>query len=137
MSPKPVVDPNGVYSRAETAHLLGISLTTLKQLIRSGQLLVSQPVGIRRVFIKGSCILEMLERTTIAPRMAAAFASPGYRTRSAQIGLGNSFTEIPWQQTAHSDSLALRSRRTERARHPASVLEVGKKTSRTRGGAIR
>ena len=65
MNSKTTLEPNAIYSRAETAHLLGISLTTLKQMIRSGHLVVSQPAGIRRVFIKGSSILEMLDRTML------------------------------------------------------------------------
>jgi hypothetical protein len=72
---KAVVEPNGIYSREETARLLGISLTTLKQLIKSGQLVVSQPVGIRRVFIKGSNILEMLDRTSLPNKVALSAGS--------------------------------------------------------------
>ncbi|MCS6844039.1 MAG: helix-turn-helix domain-containing protein [Caldilineales bacterium] len=56
---------NAVYSREEAAQLLGVSLSTLKRLIESGQLVVSQPAGMRRVFIKGSSILRMLDATTV------------------------------------------------------------------------
>jgi len=62
---KTPVDPDAIYSREETAQLLGISLSTLKRLYRSGQLKVSRPNGIRRMFIKGSSILEMLDRTVV------------------------------------------------------------------------
>lgn len=61
MFAKTPIESNAIYTREETAHLLGISLSTLKQLIRTGQLRVSQPVGLRRVFIRGTSILEMLE----------------------------------------------------------------------------
>lgn len=61
MLTKTPIEPNAIYTREETAHILGISLSTLKQLIRTGQLRVSQPVGLRRVFIRGNCILEMLD----------------------------------------------------------------------------
>ena len=69
MFTKAIVEPNGIYSREETAKLLGISLTTLKQIIRSGQLVVSQPIGIRRVFIKGSSILDMIDRTSVTTKV--------------------------------------------------------------------
>lgn len=58
---KTPIESNAIYTREETAHLLGISLSTLKHLIRTGQLKVSQPVGLRRVFIRGTSILEMLD----------------------------------------------------------------------------
>lgn len=57
------IEPNAIYTRQETAQLLGISLSTLKQLIRTGQLRVSQPIGLRRVLIRGAGILEMLDRS--------------------------------------------------------------------------
>lgn len=62
---KPTIEPNAVYSRRETAQALGISLSTLKKLIDAGHLEVSRPPGMRRMFIKGSSILKMLEATTI------------------------------------------------------------------------
>jgi hypothetical protein len=37
----------------------------LKRLISSGQLAASQPAGMRRVFIKGSSILAMLDTTRV------------------------------------------------------------------------
>lgn len=60
---KKPIEPNAIYSREETAQILSVSLSTLKQLIRNGQLKVSQPAGLRRVFIRGTSILEMLERS--------------------------------------------------------------------------
>jgi excisionase family DNA binding protein len=65
MDSKASIHENAVYSREETANLLGVSLSTLKRLIESGQLAVSQPTGMRRVFIKGSSILQMLDATTL------------------------------------------------------------------------
>lgn len=62
---KEPIQQNAVYSREEVAELLGVSLSTIKRLIRSGQLEVSKPNGLRRVFIQGSSILNMLERTRL------------------------------------------------------------------------
>ena len=71
MFAKTPIEPNAIYTREETAHLLSVSLSTLKQLIRTGQLKVSQPAGLRRVFIRGTSILEMLERSERGTRMPA------------------------------------------------------------------
>lgn len=62
---KSAIEANAIYSRREAAHALGVSLSTLKKLIDLGYLDVSQPPGMRRIFIKGSSILEMLDRTTL------------------------------------------------------------------------
>lgn len=62
---KPGVQPNAIYSRKEAANALGVSLSTLKKLIDMGHLQVSQPPGMRRVFIKGSSILKMLDQTVV------------------------------------------------------------------------
>jgi excisionase family DNA binding protein len=59
------IHPESVYSREEAAELLGVSLSTVKRLIASGQLVASRPDSIRRIFIKGSSILQMLEETKI------------------------------------------------------------------------
>jgi excisionase family DNA binding protein len=59
------IEPDAIYSREETADLLGVSLSTVKRLIAAGQLEASRPDSIRRVFIKGSSILRMLEETKI------------------------------------------------------------------------
>lgn len=64
---KPVIKANAIYSRREAAQALGVSLSTLKKLIDGGYLEVSRPPGIRRIFIKGSSVLEMLDRTTLEP----------------------------------------------------------------------
>ncbi|NJN18161.1 MAG: helix-turn-helix domain-containing protein [Oscillochloris sp.] len=60
------INPDAIYSREETAELLGVSLSTVKRLIAAGQLEASRPESIRRVFIKGSSILHMLESTRIS-----------------------------------------------------------------------
>jgi excisionase family DNA binding protein len=65
MADKLSIDPNAIYSRHESARLLGISLSTLKKLINNGHLRVSKPPGMRRVFIKGESILAMLEATEL------------------------------------------------------------------------
>jgi excisionase family DNA binding protein len=59
------IHPDAVYSREETAELLGVSLSTIKRLIAAGQLEASRPESIRRVFIKGSSIMRMLDVTKI------------------------------------------------------------------------
>jgi excisionase family DNA binding protein len=64
-SGKSSIQPNAVYSRKEAADALGVSLSTLKKLIDQGYLQVSQPPGMRRVFIKGSSILMMLDQTVV------------------------------------------------------------------------
>lgn len=62
---KPSIVPEAIYSRQEAASALGVSLSTLKKLINAGYLKVSQPGGLRRIFIKGESILEMLDQTII------------------------------------------------------------------------
>jgi excisionase family DNA binding protein len=62
---KPRIEPGAVYSRQEAAEALGISLSTLKRLIKKGHLSVSKPSGMRRVFITGESILAMLNDTAI------------------------------------------------------------------------
>lgn len=59
------IESHAVYSREEAAELLGVSLSTVKRLISAGQLEASRPDSIRRIFIKGSSILHMLEETKI------------------------------------------------------------------------
>jgi excisionase family DNA binding protein len=62
---KQLIEGGAVYSRQEAAEALGISLSTLKRLIKNGHLKVSKPNGMRRVFITGESILAMLEDTTV------------------------------------------------------------------------
>lgn len=64
-STKPRIEPGAVYSRQEAAEALGISLSTLKRLIKKGHLQVSKPGGMRRVFITGESILAMLDETVV------------------------------------------------------------------------
>ena len=63
MQDKRTIQPNAVYSREETADLLGVSLTTVKRLIAQGYLQASRPRGMRRVLIRGAYILKMLDQT--------------------------------------------------------------------------
>ena len=65
---KPGILANAIYSRKEAAEALGVSLSTLKKLIDNGYLQVSQPPGMRRVFIKGSSIIRMLDQTVVNNR---------------------------------------------------------------------
>lgn len=65
MSDKMLIEPGAVYSRQEAAEALGISLSTLKRLIKNGHLKVSKPNGMRRVFITGESILAMLTDTSV------------------------------------------------------------------------
>ncbi|MAS32587.1 MAG: DNA-binding protein [Anaerolineaceae bacterium] len=62
---KPVIEAGAVYSRQEAAEALGISLSTLKRLIKNGHLRVSKPNGMRRVFITGESIVSMLDDTAV------------------------------------------------------------------------
>jgi excisionase family DNA binding protein len=64
------IQADAIYSREETAELLGVSLSTIKRLIAAGQLEASRPESIRRIFIKGSSILRMLDETRIEPPRA-------------------------------------------------------------------
>ncbi|WP_298816572.1 helix-turn-helix domain-containing protein [Chloroflexus sp.] len=66
------INPDAVYSREEVARLLGVSLSTVKRLISSGQLEASRPAGLRRVFIRGASILAMLETTRIGGEQQAS-----------------------------------------------------------------
>ncbi len=59
------INSKAVYSRQEAAELLGVSLSTLKKLIDAGYLRISRPSGVRRIFIQGSSILEMLDQTSV------------------------------------------------------------------------
>jgi excisionase family DNA binding protein len=65
---RPVIEPNRVYSRAEVVEILNVSLSTVKRLIASGQLRASQPDGMRRVFITGQAILDMLAENELQNR---------------------------------------------------------------------
>lgn len=62
------IQADAIYSREEAAEVLGVSLSTIKRLIAAGQLEASRPDSIRRIFIKGSSILKMLEDTRIEVR---------------------------------------------------------------------
>jgi excisionase family DNA binding protein len=62
---KPLIESGAIYSRQEAAEALGISLSTLKRLIKNGYLKVSKPHGMRRVFITGESILAMLTDTAV------------------------------------------------------------------------
>lgn len=59
-SQRPVIEPNRVYSREEVAEILNISLSSVKRLIQTRRLRVSQPPGMRRVLILGQHILDLL-----------------------------------------------------------------------------
>jgi excisionase family DNA binding protein len=65
MREKPAIEPNAIYSREEAATLLGVSLTTVKRLIAQGHLMASRPEGMRRVLIRGSYILKMLDQNVM------------------------------------------------------------------------
>jgi excisionase family DNA binding protein len=64
---RPPIEPNRVYSRVEVAEILNVSLSTVKRAIASGVLRASQPPGMRRVFITGQAILEMLAENEMIP----------------------------------------------------------------------
>lgn len=76
---RPPIVPTRVYSRAEVAEILNVSLSTVKRLLASGQLRASQPPGLRRVFITGQAILDMLETHRADPAtLAAQFAETAH-----------------------------------------------------------
>ncbi|MFP4321149.1 MAG: helix-turn-helix domain-containing protein [Anaerolineales bacterium] len=62
---RPPIEPLRIYSREEAAEVLTVSLSTIKRLIKSGQLRVSQPAGMRRVFITGQAMLDFLESAEV------------------------------------------------------------------------
>lgn len=64
-APKLKIESGRVYSRQEASEALGISLSTLKRLIKKGHLKVSKPEGMRRIFITGESILAMLDDTAV------------------------------------------------------------------------
>ena len=64
---RPPIEPLRVYSREEATEVLNISLSTVKRLIKSGQLRASQPAGMRRVFITGQAMLDFLDATQLQP----------------------------------------------------------------------
>jgi len=66
---RPPIEPNRVYSREEVAEVLTISLSTVKRLIASGDLRVSQPRGMRRVLILGQHMLDLLAASEITPTL--------------------------------------------------------------------
>ena len=68
---RPGIVPSRVYSRAEVAEILNVSLSTVKRLLASGQLRASQPPGLRRVFITGEAILDMLNSNQTVTTLTA------------------------------------------------------------------
>jgi excisionase family DNA binding protein len=64
---RPPIEPLRVYSREEATEVLNISLSTVKRLIKSGQLRASQPAGMRRVLITGQAMLDLLDATMLRP----------------------------------------------------------------------
>jgi excisionase family DNA binding protein len=124
VSSKPFVEPNVIYSRQEAAQMLGVSLATLKQMIRAGHLDVSRPAGIRRVFIRRACILDMLERTnhgsdteSLNSILQPSFATPAYRA-AIPMPLAGTKPAASWNQPDDADALALRPRRATNMRRP-------------------
>lgn len=55
----PGIDIRRVYSREEAAEILGVSLSTLKRMIASGELQVYRPNGQRRVMILGASLWRL------------------------------------------------------------------------------
>jgi excisionase family DNA binding protein len=62
---RPVIEPNRIYSREEVAEVLNVSLSTIKRLILARRLRVSQPLGMRRVLIRGQHILDLLAESEV------------------------------------------------------------------------
>ncbi len=89
-SQRPPIVPNRVYTRDEVAEILSVSLSTVKRLLASGELRASQPPGMRRVFITGQAILEMLERneTVAHSQRSSGRGDQARRPPDAQNALG-------------------------------------------------
>lgn len=62
---RPPIEPLRIYSREEAAEVLNVSLSSVKRLILSGQLRVSQPAGMRRIFITGQALLDLLHKSEV------------------------------------------------------------------------
>lgn len=126
MFPKHPIELNAIYTREEAAQCLGLSLSTLKMLIRTGQLTISQPVGMRRVLILGSSILEMLQKTELTASQPATMEGTRPVTGSA----------ANWNHKDFSTTTPSRARQKPRvAVGKTAVLTA--KPSTTTGGANR
>lgn len=76
-SERPPIVPARIYSRVEVAEILDVSLSTVKRLLASGQLRASRPAGVRRVFITGQAILDLLEVTQLSTEDLASLDDTG------------------------------------------------------------
>lgn len=56
---RPGIDVTRVYTREEAAAILGVSLSTLKRMIATGQLQIFRPHGQRRVLILGASLWRL------------------------------------------------------------------------------
>jgi Helix-turn-helix domain len=118
---KTPIEPNAVYTRQETAQLLGTSLSTLKQLIRSGQLQVSQPAGLRRVFIRGASILDMLD------------SSVRGRETTGNNGNGAKTIHLDWNSQVEGQALRAKQAKTG----TRTVRRASRNAARAAGGTDR
>jgi len=64
---RPPIEATRVYSREEAAEVLNVSLSTVRRMIASGVLRVSQPPGMRRVLILGQHILDLIAMSELKP----------------------------------------------------------------------
>lgn len=127
MFAKQAIEPNVIYTREEAAQCLGVSLSTLKQLIRTGQLTVSQPLGMRRVFIKGSSILDMLQQTERGAEPIRSFDGDRLEKNFAPN----------WHSDETILDSALRARPKSRAAQGKSLARTASKPATASGGANR
>ena len=137
MNAKSVVEPNAIYTRAETAMLLGISMSTLKQIIRGGHLKVSQPTGIRRVFIQGASILEMLEQTVTSPFTRADMQSDPVITKRASRARSATAHYSGSPNSGRPIDKELQSKEKAQEHAPAPVRKHKRRASAALGGASR
>ncbi|MBI3359733.1 MAG: helix-turn-helix domain-containing protein [Chloroflexi bacterium] len=66
----PGIDITRVYAREEAAQILGVSLSTLKRMIASGELQIYRPNGQRRVMILGASLWRLFGEPIPMPEAA-------------------------------------------------------------------
>jgi excisionase family DNA binding protein len=79
------IEPNRIYSRTEAAEVLNVSLSTVKRMIADGRLQASQPYDMRRVFILGASIRDLVETDKLDIQPVPSLDDPEHHTNRAPI----------------------------------------------------